>query len=90
MSYGSYDPIDNRKLVRIMTSKGIRTGELAKMTGLTDVTIANLRTGKGTRCYKTTSFRLADALGISPEELFRTDASEDVRHQAKDLRPSEI
>lgn len=67
--FEAYDIIDNRKLVRIMTEKRVKTNLLSRKTGLTEVTISGLRTGKRNTCLKTTTFRIADALNIKPEDI---------------------
>ncbi|MEG1061432.1 MAG: helix-turn-helix transcriptional regulator [Oscillospiraceae bacterium] len=67
--YNAHDTIDNRKLVKAMTQKGMKTSALASQTGITACTISHLRTGNRNTCLKTTTFRIADALGIEPSEI---------------------
>jgi DNA-binding Xre family transcriptional regulator len=67
--YEASDTIDNRKLIRVMTEKRMRTGELATQIGVTACTIAGLRSGRRETCRKSTTFRIADALGIEPVEI---------------------
>lgn len=59
-----------KRLKHIMIEKDINTVDLANMTGLTRVTISNIRNDKGERLpYKSTITKISRALGVTESWL---------------------
>ena len=59
--------IDRIKLIAEMARQDVTVNELAKVSGVSRVTITAIRTGK--TCTPTTCAKLAAALGVDPAEL---------------------
>lgn len=58
---------DRIKLISEMARRDMTVNELAKISGISRVTITSIRTGK--TCTPTTLAKLAAGLGVDPAEL---------------------
>lgn len=60
----------NNNLSEIRKAKGLTQKELAKKSGVSRVTIANIERGAVTNLKISTMLSLANALGVTVEEIF--------------------
>ncbi len=59
--------IKTRKVLMLMYDKGLKTGDVAKVSGLSKQTICAIRSGKG--CTYETADKLAKALDVSLADI---------------------
>jgi transcriptional regulator with XRE-family HTH domain len=63
--------VDGEKLTELREERFLSHRELAKLAGVSPQTVLNLEHGKGEQAQRRTIRKLAQALGVQPQELVK-------------------
>jgi transcriptional regulator with XRE-family HTH domain len=65
--------VDGEKLTELREERFLSHRELAKLASVSPQTVLNLEHGKGEQAQRRTIRKLAQALGVDPHELVKTE-----------------